>query len=65
MDKSNNQNMGSGGFCFCVKCGFTASHKSGAPCQEERCPICGRKLLRKGSQHHQKYLEKNKPLPND
>jgi hypothetical protein len=33
-------------------------HGRGAPCQEERCPACGAKLLREGSEYHRLFLEK-------
>lgn len=50
--------MGAGGRCICPKCGETVVHHRGVPCQEERCPACGAKMLREGSQHHQLWLEK-------
>jgi len=43
--------MGRGGNCYCPKCNYTAPHKRGVPCQEERCPNCGTKLIREGSYH--------------
>jgi NAD-dependent SIR2 family protein deacetylase len=52
--------MGSGGNCICPKCGYKAPHKSGVPCQEERCPKCNAKLMREGSYHHKLVLEKKK-----
>ena len=45
------QNMGAGGNCHCPKCDYRAPHKRGVPCQEERCPHCGAKLIREGSYH--------------
>jgi DNA-directed RNA polymerase subunit RPC12/RpoP len=50
--------MGSGGFCFCPKCGARVEHMSGVPCQESRCPECGAKLLREGSEHDRLFREK-------
>jgi hypothetical protein len=50
--------MGSGGECVCPKCGEKVPHTRGVPCQEERCPACGAKMLREGSRHHQLLLEK-------
>ena len=52
--------MGVEGDCICPKCGTKTSHRQGVPCQEERCPECGAKLLREGSYHHRLYLEKEK-----
>ena len=50
--------MGAGGFCICPKCGEKITHQNGIPCQEERCPACGAKMLREGSYHHQLFLQK-------
>ena len=50
--------MGAGGSCICPKCGEEIPHRSGIPCQEERCPECGAKMLREGSEHHRLWLEK-------
>ncbi|MCI0506930.1 MAG: ferredoxin [Gammaproteobacteria bacterium] len=50
--------MGAGSRCVCPKCGVSIAHRDGVPCQEERCPACGAKLLREGSEHHRLFLEK-------
>jgi predicted amidophosphoribosyltransferase len=50
--------MGVSGFCICPKCGEKIAHRRGLPCQEERCPRCGAKLLREGSHHHRLFQEK-------
>jgi predicted amidophosphoribosyltransferase len=42
----------------CPKCGGKVDHQRGIPCQEERCPRCGAKLLREGSHHHRLFQEK-------
>lgn len=51
--------MGAGGACICPKCGEKIPHSRGVPCQEERCPECGAKMLRQGSYHHE-LLEQKK-----
>ena len=51
--------MGSGGYCFCPKCDRKFPHMRGVPCQEQRCPDCGAKLMREGSYHHE-LLEKKR-----
>jgi NAD-dependent SIR2 family protein deacetylase len=51
--------MGPGGFCICPKCGYKKPHEAGIPCQQEKCPNCGTKLIREGSYHH-KLIEKKK-----
>ena len=51
--------MGAGGVCFCPKCGERVSHSRGRPCQEEKCPKCGVKMVREGSYHHE-LLEKKR-----
>jgi predicted amidophosphoribosyltransferase len=50
--------MGAGGRCICPKCGETIAHQDNVPCQEERCPGCGAKMLREGSYHHQLFKDK-------
>jgi predicted amidophosphoribosyltransferase len=53
------EGLGSGGHCVCPNCGGRIPHRSGVPCQEERCPTCGAKMLREGSTHHRLW-KKNK-----
>jgi hypothetical protein len=50
--------MGQGGWCVCVACGHRQPHNAGVPCREERCPKCGKAMLREGSAHHQAFLAK-------
>lgn len=48
----NGQGRVSGGrrgmplFCVCPACGFREAHAPGRPCQQARCPHCGRTLIR-------------------
>ena len=56
--------MGRGGFCVCPKCDNRASHSRNKPCQQERCPKCGAKLLREGSPHHDLFLKKQRESRN-
>lgn len=55
---NNTNRMGSMGNCICPKCGFKKKHKRGVPCQEEKCPKCGAKLLREDSYHHELLKKK-------
>lgn len=52
--------MGTGGYCVCPKCGEKTLHQRGVPCQDERCPGCGAKMLREDSYHHKLFQEKHK-----
>lgn len=49
--------MGSGGFCICLGCGTKVAHEQGVPCMQERCPKCGKAMVREGSAHHLAALE--------
>ena len=59
MNKDDCCGMGSGGRCICPKCQATTPHRRGIRCQEERCPECGAKMLREGSDHHSLWLKKH------
>jgi predicted RNA-binding Zn-ribbon protein involved in translation (DUF1610 family) len=50
--------MGAGGQCICVSCGARIAHRPGVPCREERCPACGKAMIREGSPHHQQIVER-------
>lgn len=52
--------MGAGGFCVCVSCGYKKLHVAGVPCMEEKCPQCGKVMMREGSVHHKLAVEKKK-----
>jgi NAD-dependent SIR2 family protein deacetylase len=65
MEHERRHDMGEGGFCICLKCGEKTEHRSGIPCREERCPKCGTKMIREGSEHHRQYLERKKNKEGD
>jgi NAD-dependent SIR2 family protein deacetylase len=54
------EHLGRRGTCVCPKCGVRVSHQPGLPCQEDRCPKCGAKMLREGSKHHALFLKKHR-----
>lgn len=60
MAQTHRHDMGPGGFCICPKCGHKIPHSLRVPCQEERCPECGAKMLREGSYHHRLLQEKRR-----
>jgi hypothetical protein len=57
MTTQRKHEMKKGGMCICPKCGEKIAHRRSVPCQEERCPGCGGKMLREGSPHHQLLLK--------
>jgi len=57
------EHLGRRGTCVCPKCGARVPHEPGLPCQEDRCPECGTKMLREGSKHHALFLEKHRKDP--
>lgn len=48
------------GYCICVRCNTRIPHQKGIPCRQNKCPDCGKTLLREGSYHHQLYVQKKK-----
>lgn len=58
MAQKQTERLGPVGFCICPKCGEKIAHRRDIPCQEERCPSCGAKMLREGSEHHRLFEEK-------
>ena len=59
----NSYRLGPSGFCICPKCNYKTIHKRGIPCQEEKCPKCGVKMIREDSYHHD-LLKKKKQQEN-
>lgn len=53
----NQEPMGPTGNCVCVGCGATVQHTPGVPCREQRCPKCGKAMVREGSAHHAAAVE--------
>jgi len=51
-------NCDENGNCICVQCGTIIPHIKCHPCREEKCPKCGRHMLRENGYHHQLYLQK-------
>jgi uncharacterized protein len=47
-------------YCICVSCNTRVPHVENVPCRTQKCPNCGKTLLREGSYHHQLYLKKVK-----
>jgi predicted DNA-binding protein (UPF0251 family) len=41
--------------CVCASCGFEKPHRFGCPCKEEKCPVCGTSLSRKGTLHQRNF----------
>ncbi len=37
---------GPGGRCVCPKCGHTAAHTAGQPCNQQVCAKCGTRMTR-------------------
>jgi len=58
MVQERRHDMGEGGYCICPKCEKRIVHQQGTPCQEERCPECGAKMLREDSYHHELLKKK-------
>ena len=57
--KERQHKMGPAGECICPKCRVRIAHRRGVPCQEERCPDCGTKMLRVGSDDYVLWMKKH------
>ena len=62
MKKERQHKMGPVGECICPKCEACIEHRRGIPCQDERCPECGAKMLRVGSDDYQLWAAKKASL---
>lgn len=60
MSRERKGKMGAGGYCVCLKCGYRKLHEAGVPCMEQKCPQCGKALMREGSEHYKLAVEKKK-----
>jgi len=47
-------------YCVCVHCGTRIEHTPGVRCIQERCPECGRAMLREGSAHYEAYMKRRR-----
>lgn len=47
-------------FCICPKCETKEIHKPGLPCQSAKCPSCGARMLKEGSEYHNLWLKRRK-----
>ena len=50
---------GPDGYCICPRCETRLAHRQGVRCRDERCPRCGAKMLREGSEHHELWLRRH------
>jgi len=35
-------------YCICPDCGEKTAHQRGNPCYEQKCPKCGKEMIREG-----------------
>jgi hypothetical protein len=38
--------LGTGGSCLCPGCGQRVPHQRGVPCNQRKCPTCGKTMTR-------------------
>ncbi|MGA9751786.1 MAG: ferredoxin [Acidobacteriota bacterium] len=60
MKDAHKRGGGPSGTCICLKCGNKVPHQAGTPCMDTKCPQCGATMVREGSEHHLRFLEKVK-----
>ena len=60
MKDARKRGGGPSGACICLKCGTKLPHRADTPCMETRCPRCDATMVREGSEHHLRFLEKVK-----
>jgi predicted DNA-binding protein (UPF0251 family) len=53
------------GNCICPHCNHLVEHQRGIPCRETECPVCGKKMVREGSYHHQLIIQKKAGKANE
>jgi predicted DNA-binding protein (UPF0251 family) len=58
--KEENNGSGPGGYCICMHCNTRVPHTEGKPCRREKCPNCGKMMIRENSFHHKQILQKKK-----
>jgi len=47
-------------YCVCPSCGEKIEHRRGTPCSVERCPNCGKRMVRENSYHHELVKKEEK-----
>ena len=55
----NGSGLGSQGSCTCLNCDTTINHSRGVPCQQTKCPNCG-KFMTRGNSQQTEVSTKNK-----
>jgi PHP family Zn ribbon phosphoesterase len=56
----HNRGGGPWGNCICLECGTKVRHQAAMACMKTKCPQCGTTMVREGSEHHLRFLEKRK-----
>ena len=67
LEKARGEGQGVGGArqgdggadqCVCPKCGATAAHEKGTPCNEQKCPKCGAAMTGQSAEKSEAEVEK-------